>query len=170
MLIKKIFLSSFFFLATAIFSTQLAFSQEQLIQISPETWDVKKVTFVSMSPSIYTRIPVTEDYLNKHGCKSETDSTKRIAELKNILARSITTENRTIGEPTDLRIAIYLILNNGNKKKYLLTAQNREEVLYGHLHTTSSIIPITAKSSLLNSLRKWAESYTPPQKNLDSCF
>lgn len=123
-----------------------------------------------MSPSIFTRMAVTETWLRRYGCRFETASPDKIQELKQLLSENIAVAGQPTTGPENLRTAIYLDLDDGTTYRYLFQIPNLKKEMRGDLYTTAGMIPVLATNKLLKDLKNWAGPDTPLQKFSDTCL
>ncbi|MDY0965418.1 hypothetical protein [Massilia sp. CFBP9026] len=166
-IIRNFLKALFLFLPFSIISS--AISQDNLNATSKKP-RIAKAKVVAISPDKFTRIPITEEHLNRQGCKFEISQSKKIDDLTNIISDTIQPDSSNSAEPTNLRTAIYLYGTDGSTYRYLFNASNTKGIITGTLIENSTSSQITAKSDLIDQLKTLAGPDTLDQRFSDTCL
>lgn len=129
-----------------------------------------KARVVALSSSIFTRMPVYEEYLNKYGCQFEASSPEKIDELKSILLSTVRPDASDSAPHTNLRTAIYLYGVDGLERRYVFNSSGSSGRINGTLMKNSGSVPIVAEKDLIEDIRHWAGPDNPWQKFSDTCL
>ena len=158
------------FPALVLFSFSSAVLSQEIAVSDPVSSKVVKATVVALSSAEFTRAPVTEEYLTKHGCRYETSDPKKINELKEIITKNVHLDSKNTAEPTNLRTGIYIYTANGSTYRYLFNAKGSSVEIKGKLQLGYKTTQINTNAALLTGILSWVGQDTSSQKFSNTCF
>lgn len=155
---------------TILFSLSSAVLSQEISLIDPVNSKVVKATVIALSSAEFTRAPVTEGYLAKHGCRYETSAPEKINELKELITKNVHLDLNNTAEPSNLRTGIYLQTADGATYRYLFNASGASEEIKGGLQLGYRSRQIKTDTALMTGILSWAGPDTSSQKFSKTCF